>query len=141
MVGVPILAATALVLMVLVLRDFTNRNDRLALLRQLDQQLRAFEDKHGTLPTAEQVSRFSLEGRLSVEAVIYEPDRVLPSSPDSTILAYTSELDTRFVNGGHAILTRGGNIAWVSPEELQDRLLLREQHYRYNYHLGRFDSE
>ena len=141
MVGVPLLAATALVLLVLVLRDFTNRNDRLAFLRELHEQVQMFEEKHGRLPTTEQVNRFSLAGRVSIEAVVYEADRVLPDSPHSTILAYTPELDTTFVRGGHAILTRGGNVAWVSPEELQNRLLLRDQHYRYNYHLGTLRSE
>jgi hypothetical protein len=131
---IPVFLAIVLIGVMVVGREPLARKEVLNTLRQVGEQVKAFEAAHGRLPGRTELLNFQLTSRYNWANIDYDPLRIVPDSPPDTVLAYLPARHFRLRGDWHGVLLRDYTALWLSPAELQQKLDEREQ--RYNRHLG-----
>ena len=128
---VPIVLAVLVLVLVLVGRERVARQDYDASLERLSEMIVEYKSGHdGQLPSQDELTSFELNARkLRTWDLHYSGDRILNDSPADTILLYTPYLDLLIYSSGHAVLYLDGETAWLSREELEQKLLKDKQFY------------
>ena len=121
--------AAALILVFLVLREVMTRKVHLDAMNGLSEQLAQFRQRERRLPREKELAQFDMGRRISDHDVHYRTQQVLDDSPADTVLAYTAAKGFRFIGDGHAVLYLGGDVAWVSRQQLKERLAEQEQRF------------
>jgi len=132
MLGTPLLAGGVLVLLMVGMREQTNRSEALRAMKLLGEAVQTFRQENGRLPTAGEVQEFDLKARGSrTVQFTYDESRVLADSPPQTPLAYSPLFRLHYLPSGHAVLRLDGPEEWLTPEELRARLEERDRHWQY----------
>jgi len=129
----PVLGTFLLVVFILVGREWTNKQEYLNGIQDLQKKIEAFEKEKGRLPYPGEILQFDLTSRIKAEGIRYEAEFILDDSPAESPLAYTGLLQLRFFTSGHAVLAKSGKVDWLTSTELEELIKRRNQHYRYRH--------
>ena len=121
--------AILLIIVIMVGKDWLGRNEYLHSMGQLARHIEDFKQQHRYLPSHEQVLKFKSNARVNFTKIEYDPTRLPKNAPPETLLAHLPLHKMTFLPSGHASIDLGGNVHWLSEQELQEKMQLREKLY------------
>jgi len=126
-----IIAAVLVLLIAFIIREPLTKADRIHALEELGARIMARKAQTGRWPSRSETLLMNVYARtVSLKNTSYDPTRLLPDSPDDTVVAYTPYAHFYFITPGHAVLTLDGKVQWWSADRLNQAL--RERERRYN---------
>lgn len=125
------LLAAILALAAFVIREPLAKRDLQAFVADVGHRIIYFQTTHKRLPTQHELLSWDISSRnASLESLDYAPTKILPDSPPDTVVLATKEpRKFHFIASGHATLQIDGQVAWLTPEELAQKITDREKHY------------
>ncbi|MBN2210652.1 MAG: hypothetical protein JW709_04575 [Sedimentisphaerales bacterium] len=125
------LLVVVLCLAVLVIREPLAKQELLSFMDDVGQHIIYFQTTHKRLPTQNELLSWKIYSRnAGLESLDYAPTKILPDSPEDTILLAMKEpRKFHFIQSGHAVLQIDGQVKWLTPEQLAEKLRDREKHY------------
>ena len=124
--SVIVLGAAVVVLLVLLnLKDWTNRREALRAMAYIAAQIQAYQQTHGSLPPSEHLDRVraTAPGRKRLGKLEYRIQDIEANSPDTALLAYAKQTyHSLLVRNGYIVIHLNGQVSWMTAAQFQSQL-------------------
>ncbi len=125
------LLAVLLALATFMIREPLAKRELQLFMADVGHRIIHFQSTHNRLPTRHELLSWDISSRnANLESLDYAPTKIMPDSPPDTILLATqNSRKFHFLPSGHAALQIDGQVTWLTPEELAEKITDREKHY------------
>ena len=125
------LLVVLLALAVVIIREPLAKRELQTFVADVGHRIIYFQSTHKRLPTQHELLSWDIDSRnASLESLDYAPTKILPDSPPDTILLATKNpRKFHFIASGHAALQIDGQVTWLTPKQLAEKLTDREKLY------------